>query len=75
MSADYPLAQWFDPPRSCRICGKPAGALMSFRGNAVLAFMCKAHAEREIKAAHRRGDFAPDAVLAASLSSTPTAES
>ena len=58
--SDYPYAQWFDPPRSCRVCGKPAGALMSFRGNEVLAYMCKKHADAAIKAAHRKGKFQPD---------------
>lgn len=56
--ADYPLAQWFDAPRPCRICGKPAGALMSSR-NDVLAYMCEAHAKKEIKSAHTAGKFLP----------------
>lgn len=56
----YPMAQWFDSPAPCRLCGKPAGALMSSR-NDVLAYMCKAHAEKEIKAAHKAGRFLPDA--------------
>ena len=64
MSADYPMAQWFDPPRLCRVCGKPGGSLMSFEGNVVLAVMCKLHADAEIKKAHQRHkDFMPDAVV------------
>ncbi len=63
MGANYPYAQWFDAPPPCRVCGKPAGVLRSIHGNANLAYMCKAHAEQAIKAAHRRGKFHPDACL------------
>lgn len=61
--ADYPHAQWFEALQACRVCGKPAGVLRSFYGNNALAYMCKAHAEKEIKAAHRKGNWLPDDVL------------
>jgi hypothetical protein len=63
VSVDYPSAQWFNPLRTCRVCGKPAGELRSFRDNSVVAFMCEKHAKAAISAAHRKMQFAPDAFL------------
>lgn len=55
-------AQWFQSLGSCLKCGKAAnGRLMSHR-NASIGPFCRRCAEAAIKAAHKKGGFAPDAV-------------
>lgn len=56
-------AQWFRSLGSCCSCKRPAtGELMGYV-NQSLGSYCKKCADKEIKAAHRKGQFAPDGRL------------
>lgn len=59
------LAQWFDALGKCRCgCGKATtGTLRSYYHNSSLGNYAIACAERLIKHAHKKGQFAPDCTL------------